>query len=486
MHADVVVVFHPSQPQLAAIANEKLANNTATDKCYLFPTLKVACSCISFLESRHDPAVHQEPYYKRFTVSNPEDSRDSVTLYAVFMHQDDFGLGKQFWQHAGDGISSRLAYHCLHLLGESIPGAPSSTPAPHLANGNTNSNGTSYRSTPPPPIRGFSRNKHYSKKSSAAMEAILASSSSSHPYASTSAHAGASSSSEYHNANGSSVDPAETSAQYATGEDTSTYIEERYARNLTESQAPLAKIALRRRIAGVLKESTASSPSTSPSNSPSTPHSSLEDQQLDPTLSQALQEASFADAALQPSSRGVKGLTEDDVYLYPGGMSAIFHAFMTVLATEQNKDKAKGKQQEEAQDHIGKSICFGFPYTDTLKILQKWGPGCEFFGRGLDSDLEELEALLQERQRRYKSNPNSKDPNDKPILSLFAEFPSNPLLRSPDLERLKQLADQYGFYIVIDETVGGFVNVETLPYADIVVSSLTKIFSGDSNVMGGS
>ena len=29
------------------------------------------------------------------------------------------------------------------------------------------------------------------------------------------------------------------------------------------------------------------------------------------------------------------------------------------------------------------------------------------------------------------------------------------------------------------------MNVEVLPYADIVVSSLTKVFSGASNVMGG-
>ena len=29
------------------------------------------------------------------------------------------------------------------------------------------------------------------------------------------------------------------------------------------------------------------------------------------------------------------------------------------------------------------------------------------------------------------------------------------------------------------------MNVEVLPYADIVVSSLTKVFSGASNIMGG-
>jgi len=39
--------------------------------------------------------------------------------------------------------------------------------------------------------------------------------------------------------------------------------------------------------------------------------------------------------------------------------------------------------------------------------------------------------------------------------------------------------------LVVDETVGNFVNVDVLPFADIVVSSLTKVFSGASNVMGG-
>jgi len=39
--------------------------------------------------------------------------------------------------------------------------------------------------------------------------------------------------------------------------------------------------------------------------------------------------------------------------------------------------------------------------------------------------------------------------------------------------------------VIVDDTIGNFNNVETLPFADIVVTSLTKIFSGDSNIMGG-
>jgi cystathionine gamma-synthase len=118
-----------------------------------------------------------------------------------------------------------------------------------------------------------------------------------------------------------------------------------------------------------------------------------------------------------------------------------------------------------------------FPYIDTLKILQKWGPGCHFFGYGIDSDIDEFESILEKESNR--------DPSTPPILALFTEFPSNPLLRSANLPRLRALADKYDFLIVIDETIGNFVNVEVLPYADVVVSSLSKIFSGVANVMGG-
>ena len=120
---------------------------------------------------------------------------------------------------------------------------------------------------------------------------------------------------------------------------------------------------------------------------------------------------------------------------------------------------------------------YRFPYTDTLKILEKWGAGCHFLGFGLDSDVDELEKILE---NSVKENPAS-----PPALALFTEFPSNPLLRSANLPRLRALADKYNFLIVIDETIGNFVNVEVLPYADILVSSLTKVFSGASNVMGG-
>jgi cystathionine gamma-synthase len=88
-----------------------------------------------------------------------------------------------------------------------------------------------------------------------------------------------------------------------------------------------------------------------------------------------------------------------------------------------------------------------------------------------------LENILEQEKSISPSLP--------PAVALFTEIPSNPLLRSADLPRLRALADKYDFLIVIDETIGNFVNVSVLRYADIIVSSMSKIFSGDANVTGG-
>ena len=116
-------------------------------------------------------------------------------------------------------------------------------------------------------------------------------------------------------------------------------------------------------------------------------------------------------------------------------------------------------------------------YVDSMKVLKKWGPGCHFFGFGDEEDIDRLEALLEAESK--------KNPGCPPVACLATEFPTNPLLHSPNLRRLRALADKYEFPIVIDQTIGNFVNVEVMPYADVVVNSLSKVFSGYANVMGG-
>ena len=208
----------------------------------------------------------------------------------------------------------------------------------------------------------------------------------------------------------------------------SQFVEERFGRNLNSKLAAKAKLAIRRRISGCLVDNS--------------------------DLDQAL-----ANSPADCNKRQI-GLSENDVYLYPTGMSAIFNTYRILRADAE----AKGQKPR-------KSVCFGFPYIDTLKILEKWGPGCHFYGFGSSACLDDLEQRLESGER---------------FLALFTEFPGNPLLNSPDLPRIRQLADKYDFAVVVDETVGNSINIDVLRHTDVAVSSLTKVFSGDSNVMGGS
>ena len=97
-------------------------------------------------------------------------------------------------------------------------------------------------------------------------------------------------------------------------------------------------------------------------------------------------------------------------------------------------------------------------------------PGYQLF---LNDTIDDLEKLLKEST-----------PGHPAILAIFTDFPENPNLRSADLPRLRALADLYHFPIIIDDTVGLHL-VQILPFADIVVNSLTKVFTGMSNVLGG-
>jgi cystathionine gamma-synthase len=148
------------------------------------------------------------------------------------------------------------------------------------------------------------------------------------------------------------------------------------------------------------------------------------------------------------------GEDKDNVYLFPCGMAAIYAAY-------------KLTQQLFSQK---KTVQFGFPYVDTAKIQEKFGQGFHFLPKADQADLESLKKLLIGEQ----------------IAGLFTEFPTNPLLSSVDLTSLKELSQRYKFPIVIDDTVGTFANVSLFPTANILVTSLTKFFTGEGDVAAGS
>lgn len=312
-------------------------------------------------------------------------------------------IAKGFWQHSGEGISSRRAELCHRAFNDGFL-----VPRSEYGDGSEDAAPAS----PPTSLKGPRRYRKGIVTSGLEDDVPLESVSSA----------------------------ALAQQRHRNIDECAHFVEERYGRNLDITLAGKAKLAIRKRIAGGLTA----------------------DVDLDTT-------AEVVHSTMK--IRQVPGFSEDDVYLYPSGMSSIFNTHRIMMA-------CRGRM---------KSICFGlvfvptvrnaweltphrFPYIDTLKILEKWGPGCQFYGNGSDEDLNDLERRCERGER---------------FLALFCEFPGNPLLKSPNLRRIRGLADRFDFAVIVDETIGNFLNIHVLPDADVVVSSLTKVFSGDSNVMGG-
>lgn len=262
----------------------------------LFPTLRIAEQCRSFMQDRSTkqqgspvPArlIHllicSEDKEIKLGITN-SDRRDTggsgsgpfADLHIVLFPAASFPLAKEFWQHSGMGISSRLAEYCLSMLpNETVEAQPTSP-----VNGRF-------------PIKGH--NKHYSVKG---LNKLPSPKSTGLP----------------------NLSPARTQEDDLS-KDHSVYLEERYGRNLPISYAASAKRALRRRISGVLIRD------------------NNQDCQGEPC-------AGAQDLVLGPSSRGIVDVSENDVYLYPTGMSAIWNAHNLALSVLPP----------------AKSVCFGSVY----------------------------------------------------------------------------------------------------------------------------
>lgn len=231
----------------------------------LFPTSAVANHCRAFIvqQAAKDNLRFAVRIAQLLLHSDDKGGENCITLsklggelHIVLFPADKMQYAKPFWQHTGMGISSRYAEHCLSLLPEeAIPTSPTIYSKPK------------------------STHRYYSVRER--------------------------------------QQPLSTTPDDTLNDDHSTYLEERYGRNLSQDAGAFAKRALRRRIAGVL----------------------LRDE---PAVWDAV--GSFS-PELKPSTRG-NGITEDDVYLYPTGMAAIWNAYQTISAVRP----------------VAKSVAFGFVF----------------------------------------------------------------------------------------------------------------------------
>ncbi|KHN94308.1 cystathionine gamma-synthase [Metarhizium album ARSEF 1941] len=185
-----------------------------------------------------------------------------------------------------------------------------------------------------------------------------------------------------------------------------------------------------------------------------------------------------------------------DVFLYPSGMGAVF--------------TAKNLLQDYRPGFV--NVELGIVFHNTHDLLREESPGGWKHLRKVDQEgLDALETWL-EGQRSQGSG----------ATFVFVEYPGNPTLDTPDLPRLKQLvsyplpprvalalaarsclcgqtisvltlslllfvqSEKYGFVLIVDDTLGSFANVDVLAQGDLLLTSLTKSFSGRSDVLGGS
>lgn len=437
--------IHKSIKRLCEVLCDKYAKDGET--CLCFPSYNVAKRCREYIAVKASQQDSSNPSVKarilQLATSKPVNQDEAkwkreCKIAVVFVAKEYFPLLKQYWQHTGEIISSRLAEYVLHELFI----VEKSSKTVNTTNG----------------IRGHNDENVESRVEEEFIETRFG-----------------------RNLDFSFSDHAKTlikrriATKVVDDEDSAIRNDEEGQGNSIDTQDFVEHVVTTETSQGVGLTTNNNVSSTVP-----------------PEPIEATNEfETIADTSVDDNDRrrALHVNPETDVFLFPSGMASIFTAHRLLLNFDSqrvnrsrfsNANGAVGNMESLTPSPdfnlIGygppykKTVMFGFPYTDTLSILRKFNH-THFLGNGDSSSMEELKRILQSGEQ---------------IIAVFMEAPSNPLLKMGDLLELRQLANLYGFYIVVDETAGGFVNIDVLPYADIVCSSLTKIFSGDSNVIAGS
>jgi cystathionine gamma-synthase len=254
-------LIHEKIQELAKICLERYGKST--EGAMLFPSRKVAESARSFMMENNTTLDHQ-PHIVQLSFPPVTPSKSGIStpssavhLFVLLYSPEAKALAKAFWQHTGYGISSRMAEYCLLQL-ESVARLDEADVAA------LNGWNKPLRRTP-------YKNRHYAK-----------------------------------DINFSKLTPTSPTKEKVPSteeltQDQMLYLEERYGRNLDISFAGRAKIALRRRIAGTLRENV------------------------------DINEALLKEAGDNVRTR--KGLDESDVWLCPTGMAAIWTAHQLLLTS---------------------------------------------------------------------------------------------------------------------------------------------------------
>jgi cystathionine gamma-synthase len=147
------------------------------------------------------------------------------------------------------------------------------------------------------------------------------------------------------------------------------------------------------------------------------------------------------------------GATEENSFVFSSGMAAVTAVVRSLPGAREGR----------------KTLQIEFPYVDCLKVQERFGNGVVYLNRAEGESFDE--ALQRIRTGEFSG--------------VFTEVPGNPLLRTIDLARVADACAASGTPLVIDDSAAGPANVDTLRFADVCTSSLTKWVSGAGDVMAG-
>ncbi len=147
------------------------------------------------------------------------------------------------------------------------------------------------------------------------------------------------------------------------------------------------------------------------------------------------------------------GATPEDIFIFTSGMAAVTAVLRALPGVREGK----------------KTLQLEFPYVDSLKVQEYFGPGVVYLNEATGESFDE--ALQRIRQGEF--------------AGVFTEAPCNPLLRTVDLHRVAKACEDSSTPLIIDDSAAGPLNVDALKYADVVTGSLTKWISGEGDVMAG-
>jgi len=182
----------------------------------------------------------------------------------------------------------------------------------------------------------------------------------------------------------------------------------------------------------------------------------VENNLLDVIHEEELEDAQSSESILLNTLADAYEQPKENICLAPSGMNAVY----TVL---------EGLKAIQNKNNRNILVQLGWLYLDTMNIVKNHYDKTKLF-----YDINALDEL----EEYFKEYGNK-------VSAVITEVPTNPLLITVDVQRLKELCNFYNIPLVIDSTFATPYNLNLKPYADVYIESLTKYACGNADVLMG-